>query len=69
MDNIAFFPQNNTMHYNLIWSLICLKNEYYANQQYQNSMEYLTDEQKEELTAYLGREPRGKNESEPNAQI
>ncbi|MBR5313282.1 MAG: hypothetical protein IKU40_10425 [Clostridia bacterium] len=56
VDNIAFFPQGNTMHYHLIWSLICQKNEYYANQQYQNSMEYLTDEQKEELTAYLGRE-------------
>ena len=69
VDNIAFFPQSNTMHYYLIWSLLCQKNEYYANQQYQNSIEYLTDEQKEELTAYLGREPRDKNESEPHTQI
>lgn len=69
VDNIAFFPQSNTMHYHLIWSLICQKNEYYANQQYQNSMEYLTDEQKEELTAYLGREQRISNETDLDIEM
>ena len=69
VDNIAFFPQSNTMHYHLIWSLICQKNEYYANQQYQNSIEYLTDEQKEELTAYLGRELRISNETNLDTEM
>lgn len=69
VDNIAFFPQNSSLHYNLIWSLICQKNEYYAGQQYQNSLEYLTDEQREELTAYLGRVQKISNESDLNTEM